>query len=116
MTFKWKYERDEEHLKIMLGGLTAHAEILENELQNYADYFEEHHAPELAAILKIQFLNMASGLPELAWAVEDILCKNELVAVKSVTGHDTANDAKEELEEYRKDLGERMNKLIEEEK
>jgi hypothetical protein len=114
MTFEWKYENDVQSLKTFLRGLTAHAEILENELGNYADYFEKHHAPEIAAILKIQFLNMACGLPELAWAIEDILQKNGFMGIDDLGhgGYDEAKESKEELEEYRKELGERMNKKV----
>jgi hypothetical protein len=115
MTFKWKYENDEKFLNILLAGLIAHAEILEDELRNYADYFEENHAPEIAAILRIQFLNMATGLPELAWGIDDILRKNELVESNFVGGYDEVKEAKEGLEDYRKELGDRMNKLKENE-
>ena len=108
MAFNWKYEHDEDHLRVFLGGIVEHAEILENELDNYADYFEENHAPEIAAILRIQFLNMANGLTELAWGIEDLLVKNGLVDGELSMGYEAAKEAREELDHYKKELNERM--------
>jgi hypothetical protein len=111
----WKYENDEGYIRVLMEGLTAHAEILKNELQNYAIYFNEHHAPEIAAILEIQFLNMANGLPELAWAIEDILINNGFVDKEKCDfcgGYDTVTNAKEELKDYRNERDDRwMHKL-----
>ena len=104
----WESEEDERHLLAFMEGLTSGTDILENELENYADYFEEHHAPEIAAILRIQFLNMCAAIQPLAWGIHDILLKNGFIEhMDYCGGYDTVKEAKEELEGYREEKEEK---------